>query len=465
MDELELTQLEQFVLAEDKESFIKKLIPDTEEHYYFSLLYAINRYGTELPKEYKHLFTKFNKFKSYKSKAISIRYLLKQYEEAKTEEAKKKVVKKINNKIFKLKFNHDAPNQAMMENQDLIKPQNLANLLRNNKPTKLSKNKNNDDDDDEEEENDDSKSGNSSDREIKVPTQKTEKGQKNKSADDQTDSDGSEPEEQRKNPPTNCVDDEVLKLDYAINQAYKSYQNFSCLKKDYYINLDLKKFVANNTDANKIRTLLDNHTICELSNEDLVMLIQHYVQLCKEKSVNFKFDLYSVIFRCTLEQMEFLYGQNSLDFSSNKDFISLFYQKKFYKPISEEEEDKILKLKELKEQYEWSKTLSAKFKNFSDQILYEYLQQGFKANQYDFDMFTLYLKNPKEMLQNMNQQQQKTTPIIKCNTIHPGILYTSSRLVIGLNNKSLLTNISQNITKQRKLIQQNRLTNFLMIIT
>lgn len=79
----------------------------------------------------------------------------------------------------------------------------------------------------------------------------------------------------------------------------------------------------------------------------------------------------------------------------------MLYQKKFYRPAGDEEEDKEKKLKSLIEQYNWCSRLPEKQKNFKDQVLFEYLHQGIKANIYDFDHFLLYLKSPKERLENL----------------------------------------------------------------
>jgi len=47
----EINELEKFILCENKDHFIKKLISDTESYYYFTLINALDKYGIDLPKE------------------------------------------------------------------------------------------------------------------------------------------------------------------------------------------------------------------------------------------------------------------------------------------------------------------------------------------------------------------------------------------------------------------------------
>lgn len=47
----EINELEKYILSDNKESFLKKLISDTESYYYYSLINALDKYGIDLPKE------------------------------------------------------------------------------------------------------------------------------------------------------------------------------------------------------------------------------------------------------------------------------------------------------------------------------------------------------------------------------------------------------------------------------
>ncbi len=76
----EINQLERYVLSDNKENFIKKLIADTESFYFFSLLSALDKYGIELPKEHERSLSNYKKLKNNKSKGIALRYLFKKYD-------------------------------------------------------------------------------------------------------------------------------------------------------------------------------------------------------------------------------------------------------------------------------------------------------------------------------------------------------------------------------------------------
>ena len=54
MDE-EINSLEKFIFSENKETYIQKLISDTEPHYYFSLLHSLDKYGVNLPEDQEKL--------------------------------------------------------------------------------------------------------------------------------------------------------------------------------------------------------------------------------------------------------------------------------------------------------------------------------------------------------------------------------------------------------------------------
>lgn len=43
MSSLEIETLEKYLLAENKEDFIKSLIVGTDQYYYFNLLHALNK--------------------------------------------------------------------------------------------------------------------------------------------------------------------------------------------------------------------------------------------------------------------------------------------------------------------------------------------------------------------------------------------------------------------------------------
>ena len=85
----EINELEKFILTDNKEYFLKKLISDTESYYYFQLLHAMDLYGVDLTKENEKQLKKFKKFKTNKSRSIKLRYLFLKYDKATNEEEKK----------------------------------------------------------------------------------------------------------------------------------------------------------------------------------------------------------------------------------------------------------------------------------------------------------------------------------------------------------------------------------------
>lgn len=60
-------------------------------------------------------------------------------------------------------------------------------------------------------------------------------------------------------------------------------------------------------------------------------------------------------------------------------------------------DEKIARISKLTEIYEWTKKLPHKFTSLSDQILYEMLNLGLEINNYNFDHFIQYLKDPKQV--------------------------------------------------------------------
>lgn len=59
---IDIPNLENFLFAEKKEDFLKKLVAGTDAYYYFSLTNALNQFGLDIPKEYTTLLTQYTEF-------------------------------------------------------------------------------------------------------------------------------------------------------------------------------------------------------------------------------------------------------------------------------------------------------------------------------------------------------------------------------------------------------------------
>lgn len=54
--------------------------------------------------------------------------------------------------------------------------------------------------------------------------------------------------------------------------------------------------------------------------------------------------------------------------------------------------------------FTWANNLPVKYYQIKDEILYAILQIGIDLNKFDFDLFILFLKSPKEQLSNFNER-------------------------------------------------------------
>jgi hypothetical protein len=65
MSGITLESYEEYFFTVNKQDFIKKLIPGTNDFYFFSLLTALNKYGAQLPRNLRTLLDEYKK-SSYK---------------------------------------------------------------------------------------------------------------------------------------------------------------------------------------------------------------------------------------------------------------------------------------------------------------------------------------------------------------------------------------------------------------
>ncbi|CAD8142905.1 unnamed protein product [Paramecium octaurelia] len=198
--------------------------------------------------------------------------------------------------------------------------------------------------------------------------------------------------------------DSVFEVSKFLDNAYTE-AGFAKIKQQLYGQLDVNKIAASSIKV--IKTYLNN-----VGNEivDFPGIPEFYDKLSNLK--DFKNDFQQAHFRkLSLSQLEGLLQLNK-KFLENQQFVGEYYLKKFqynlkdiqYSKLTEDEKKQVLQ--NIKDVYNWTSTLPPKFKSFNDQILYELLQIGIEVNEFDFDLFLVFLKDPKDDYDAANEKQK-----------------------------------------------------------
>ncbi|CAD8169655.1 unnamed protein product [Paramecium pentaurelia] len=199
------------------------------------------------------------------------------------------------------------------------------------------------------------------------------------------------------------LDDNKLSIEEYIKNAY-SEKGILKLKTNLFCKLDLIQLSKSTIKVIDIFFSKIDSLIIEFNN-----IPEFYNELIKRDDYKNRFD--AIHFKkLTLNQMKKIINLN-IKFLENQQFVGYLYFKKYnlgkYDKNDENFQDnKDLFLSKLKKGYLWSKTLPDKFRSLSDQILLELLQLGIEFKHFDFDLFSEYLKNPKDFYSNSTQQQR-----------------------------------------------------------
>ena len=115
---IEVKELEGFLFAENKEDFIKKLIPGTNQHYFFSLLRALQNKDTATSKETSDSIAAFAKLGTAQARGIEIRHLLIKLAACQDEKEIKTIFEKLNKLAFNYNFGYEKPRTVTTTNID-----------------------------------------------------------------------------------------------------------------------------------------------------------------------------------------------------------------------------------------------------------------------------------------------------------------------------------------------------------
>lgn len=116
--------LEEYITSENKEQYLSKLLPGTEEHTYMTLTHDLNKLkdGEKPSKDLKKRLDKAIPIHANNNQiAIRFKFMLKKLESEEDEAKRKKIAKKINNLYFSFGFHYKRPQNAdgmMIEDEE-----------------------------------------------------------------------------------------------------------------------------------------------------------------------------------------------------------------------------------------------------------------------------------------------------------------------------------------------------------
>ena len=180
-----------------------------------------------------------------------------------------------------------------------------------------------------------------------------------------------------------------------LEEAYNDINVFHSLENAAFTYLDTDKLVKGDPDV--ISSVVNGGNISECLNFE--KLLKVYIKNNKKQNQGFQLNE-GIYTRMTLEQMRKL-GELLPEHHKQFDFVKNLFIKEFEVNQQEDEifgtfEEKIQYRSKLLKIYEWTKNLPQKFDFFSVQFLFEILQVGLEINEYNFDLFLEYLRNPKK---------------------------------------------------------------------
>ena len=207
---------------------------------------------------------------------------------------------------------------------------------------------------------------------------------------------------------SNKLDPNLLNWKKDLEACYTNLSSFNSLDYKILTHLDLKKMAtARNFDV--IYSFLNQAGLAEF--QDLEDLIKEFLKL--EKTKGSKEYLHQQLFKkMSLEQLRKL-NETIPDLQKNMGFVGEWFIKEFEIHSADGEEsmdnleEKNRRKEKLQKMYAWSQNLPFKFHSFSEQILFEMLHLGVEANDFDFDLFVEYLKNPKNEYSRANSKQSQ----------------------------------------------------------
>ena len=157
-------------------------------------------------------------------------------------------------------------------------------------------------------------------------------------------------------------------------------------------------------------SFLNRASLCE--HDNVVDLIKEYIKLAaiKNKTNNFGLEHFQ---KMTLDQLKTL-GRNIPDFKNDMVYTGELFIKEFEIDYEFEKShvfgspsEKMERRNKLLKMHNWAKNLNHKFNSLTDQILYEILQIGIEINNFDFDLFVEYLRNPIKIYPKSNGNNLK----------------------------------------------------------
>ncbi|CAD8117145.1 unnamed protein product [Paramecium sonneborni] len=201
-------------------------------------------------------------------------------------------------------------------------------------------------------------------------------------------------------------DNKLLVLDNYIKDAYTE-KGISKLSPDLFNQLDFKQLIQAPKKVIEIffSKIQNMNQILRL-NMNKNDIPQFFVELMKKK--DFVFGSHHFIF-LTVEKMEEI-ANLCKNFLENEFFVGNLFFKKFYQNDNFENLSIKNQPKEiyeiLKKALNWTEQLPEKFTSLRHQVMIELLQYGIEIQHYDFDLLLEYLRNPKEIYNNITSEQR-----------------------------------------------------------